>query len=71
MNEVERKIALWLAEHDGEERCDYCIYNLDCPHGAACYGGNSVEPPCTRDDYETELLDKDALYEDINDGKWD
>lgn len=27
----------WLSEHKGEERCNYCIYDNDCPHGTRCY----------------------------------
>ena len=27
------KIEKWLNDHDGEERCNYCIYDDECPHG--------------------------------------
>ena len=71
MNDVERKIALWLEKYEGEERCNYCIYNKDCPHGIVCYGRNPVEPPCCNLDYEGKLLNKNALYMDIKNGEWD
>ena len=56
---------------NGEERCNYCIYNKDCPHGIVCYGRNPVEPPCCNLDYEGKLLNKNALYTDIKNGEWD
>ena len=71
VNEVERKIALWLQRHDGEYFCHYCILNNDCPQDIVCYGGNPIEPPCWSLDYEGKLLNKNALYEDIKNGEWD
>lgn len=38
------KIEKWLNDHDGEERCNYCIYDDECPHGIRCYGGAPIEP---------------------------
>ena len=71
MNETELKVALWLAEHDGEERCRYCKINNSCPHEMKCYGGEPIEPSCASKDFETELLDHCKLISDINNGEWD
>lgn len=58
----------WLRSHDSSDYCPYCIYNDECPHGMACYGGNPVEPPCAGRDV-AELLDMEALLEDIQNGE--
>ena len=54
----------WLEEHDGEDYCQYCIHDDECPHGVKCYGGQPIEPPCCSVDIK-ELLDKEALMEDL------
>lgn len=64
----EEKIDKWIAEHDGEDYCEYCIYNDDCPHGTTCYGNHPIEPPCCSQDIN-ELLDKDTILEDIKSGE--
>lgn len=54
------KFEKWLSEHDGEDYCEYCTYNDDCPHGMTCYGGEPIEPPCYNNDIK-ELLDIEAI----------
>lgn len=58
------KFNKWLAEHDEEERCKYCCYDDECPHGVRCYGGNPIEPPCCSREPE-EYLDIEAILEDL------
>ena len=36
----------------GEDICNFCIYDSECPKGVACYGSNPIEPPCYNGDYE-------------------
>lgn len=58
------KFDKWLAENDGEERCKYCSYGDECPHGIRCYGGNPVEPPCCSRE-PAEYLDVEAVLRDL------
>ena len=58
------KFDKWLAENDEEERCKYCCYDDECPHGIRCYGGNPVEPPCCSREPE-EYLDVEAILRDL------
>ena len=60
------KIEKWLNDHDGEERCNYCIYDDECPHGIRCYGGAPIEPPCAGRELE-ELLDIESILNDLED----
>lgn len=58
------KFDKWLTEHEGEERCKYCCYDDECPHGVRCYGGNPIEPPCCSREPE-EYLNIEAILEDL------
>lgn len=60
------KIEKWLSEHEGKERCHYCIYDDECPHGIRCYGDATIEPPCAFRDLE-ELLDMESILKDLED----
>lgn len=53
----------WLKTHDGEDYCEYCPKNAECPHGMACYGGEPIEPPCSGADMK-EFLYTDSIIED-------
>ena len=53
----------WLKTHDGEDYCEYCPENAECPHGMACYGGEPIEPSCYGADMK-EFLYTDSIIED-------
>lgn len=52
------KIEKWLSEHDGEERCHYCMFDDDCPHGIACYGGSPLNQRAAITKSEIILIQK-------------
>ena len=58
------RLSEWFDTHDGEDYCKYCIYDDECPHGMACYGGPPVEPPCAGNDLK-EILDTEEILDDI------
>lgn len=60
------KLEKWLSEHDGEDLCNYCIYDDECPHGIRCYGGNPIDPPCCGREPE-EYLDIESILKDLED----
>lgn len=53
----------WLKTHDGEDYCEYCPENAECPHGMACHGGEPIEPSCYGADMK-EFLYTDSIIED-------
>lgn len=57
------KIGKWLKEHDGEDYCYYCLYKDGCNKMTGGPDG-LIEPACTNGEAE-ELLDLDAILEDI------
>lgn len=58
------KIDEWIKTHDGEEHCQYCIYDDECPHGMTYHGGAPIEPPCCGREI-SELLDTDSILDDL------
>ena len=59
----EQVLDEWLKTHDGEDYCEYCPENAECPHGMACYGGEPIEPSCYGADMK-EFLYTDSIIED-------
>ncbi len=62
----DKRIAEWLETHDGEDYCSYCIYDTDCDRGVTGGPNGPIFPPCCDSDFREELLDADALLEDLN-----
>lgn len=62
--EDEEQLNKWLENHDGEDYCQYCIYDDECPHGMTCYGGTPIEPYCVCHEPE-EYLDVDAILNEM------
>ena len=61
--ENEEKLNTWLESHDGEDYCEYCIYDDEYPHGMTCYGV-PIEPYCVCHEPE-EYLDTDAILNEM------
>jgi hypothetical protein len=61
----EEKIDKWLNEHDGEDYCNYCYCEDECPHGVTCHGGEPIFPICADISDITEILDTDAILEEM------
>ena len=60
-----QKLADWRESHDGEDYCGYCIYEEGCPKDVVCHGDNPIEPPCCGEDDILEILDTEAILEDM------
>jgi hypothetical protein len=61
----EEKIDKWIEDHDLSDYCPICAYNDDCTRGMVCYGGDPVFPHCAGIDDITEILDTDAILEEM------
>ena len=48
---------------DEEVACEYCLYDDECPHGMACYGGAPIEPPCASGNAES-FIDYESYCEE-------
>lgn len=60
-------VEKWVKENGCPEFCKYCVYVDSCSEGMVCYGGEPIEPYCTRHDPE-DFLDFDAIEKDIASG---
>lgn len=62
----DKRIDEWLENHDSDDYCHYCNYGADCD-GRGVRGGpdGPIYPPCCDLDFKGELLDVDALLEDL------
>lgn len=62
----DKRIDEWLESRDGDDYCYYCRYGADCD-GRGVKGGTDgpIYPPCYDLDYKEELLDVEALLEDM------
>jgi hypothetical protein len=68
MNKKE-KIDKWLNEHSIEDYCNYCKYEDNCPHEVSNFGGEPFYPKCSDVDNIVEILDTDAILEEIKETK--
>jgi hypothetical protein len=66
----EEKIDKWLNEHGEEDYCNYCAYEDGCPRGVSCHGGEPFFPKCADVGDITEILNTDAILEDIEIEGW-
>lgn len=58
------KLQKWLQEHDGEDYCKYCTYDLDCPHGVTGSPSGPSYLPCSDGDI-IGLLDTERILADL------
>lgn len=64
----DKKVDEWMENHDGEDYCHYCIHSGDC-RGITGGPNGPIYPPCCDSDFREELLDVDALLEDLESEK--
>ena len=62
----DKRVDEWLENHDGDDYCLYCKCSADCD-GRGVKGGpdGPIYPPCCDLDYKEELLDVEALLENL------
>ena len=53
---------------DEETRCNYCIYESDCPKGVRGYGGEPVFPYCAEHKQE-DWFDEEAYLKDLEESE--
>lgn len=68
MSSDEKKLQEWMNSHDGEDYCTYCLYSDEC-HGMSLGPNGPIYPPCCSKNIE-DLLDTEAILDDIENGEW-
>jgi hypothetical protein len=61
----EEKINKWIEDHNASDYCPICSFNDDCTHVVTCYGGEPAFPKCADIGDIAEILDTDAILEEM------
>lgn len=64
---MKEEIKKWIDTHEGEDYCEYCIYNDKC-NGLHLGPKGPVYPPCCDRDIENILM-LDLLIKDLEMGE--